>query len=173
MRNKPLWLCFSALGVFYLMFFPYCYCLRNDGCDFLYCFNGTWGGKVIQILAEGSFSLKVERLVWMMSHLSTQKKWDVHQLMTNYCAVCEALAWKAAMPWQKYHANWRQLLSVTGSSHLRASRSFVTWVHEVHQVTHLLSSCRPFTRRKSIVSHCPPTKGASSRPTPGKRARIF
>lgn len=41
MRNKPLLLCFSVFVFFCLMFFPYCYCLRNDDYDFYAVFNRT------------------------------------------------------------------------------------------------------------------------------------
>lgn len=76
MRNKPLLLCFSVFGFFCLMFFPYCYWLRNGGCDFFIVLTGHKEEKWFRYLLEEAFSLnlKVERLVWKMPHLSTQKK---------------------------------------------------------------------------------------------------
>lgn len=69
---------------------------------------------------------------------------------------------------RRYRANWRQLLSVTGSSHLHPPQSFGTWVPQAVPSDSSPPSFHPFTRRKPIVSQSPLNEGDLSKPISGK-----
>lgn len=154
MKNKPLSLCFSMFRFSWLMFFPYCNWLRNDGYDFCIVWTGHeeeyWYKYLLKEVL--SLSLKLERLVLKKPHLSTQKGWDAHHLMTNYYAVSESFSLESSyamaentMLIEDSSCPW---LVLTTSVHLGPlGHGFM----RLHQVTHL---CLPVTLSQERNSLC-------------------